>query len=76
MTSDESGSAKIIVIATHSPFAYIYAFFRPTIAINDENHRRPWGKHTFEVPAGSYDVTVSYPWIFSPECGKNSVRLI
>jgi len=28
---------------------------------------------TFFVPPGHYEVSVSYPWIFAPECGKNTI---
>lgn len=31
--------------------------------------------HLFTVSPGDYQVTVSYPWLFASECGKNAVRL-
>jgi hypothetical protein len=72
MVSPRSG---IEVTVTHSPLAFIYHFFTPTIQIDETKERRPWGVHLFPVAPGDYDVTVSYPWLFSPECGKNSVRV-
>ena len=76
MTPDQaSGQAQVFITVSHSPLAYIYALFTPTIAINGERHRRPWGTHRFSLPAGEYVVEISYPWVFSPECGKNSVRV-
>ncbi len=74
MTSDMSNSARVIVDVSHSPLAFIYGCFKPTVTINGERSRRCWGTHSFELPAGSYEIAVSYPWLFAPECGKNSVK--
>jgi hypothetical protein len=65
----------IEVEAGHSALAFFYRFFTPTIAINGRKERRPWGTHIFEVTPGDYDVAVSYPWLLSPECGKNTLRV-
>lgn len=67
-------SATILVTAGHNPLAYIYMFFQPTITINGVAQKRPWGTHSFDVAPGGYEVSVSYPWLFSAECGKNTVR--
>ena len=66
----------IEVTATHSPLAFIYRLFKPTIEINGHKERRPWGVHRFALPPGQYEVSVSYPWLLSPECGKNSVVVL
>src|ERR1039457_524718 len=65
-----SAQSCIEVTVTHSPLAFIYRFFTPTIEINGSKERRPWGVHVFTLPPGDYEVSVSYPWILSPECGK------
>jgi hypothetical protein len=65
----------IEVEAAHSRLAFFYGFFTPTIELNGRKERRPWGTHTFEVAPGDYEVAVSYPWLLSSECGKNSIRL-
>ena len=70
-----SSQSGIEVTVTHSPLAFIYHFFTPTIQINEYKERRAWGVHLFSVSPGDYDVAVSYPWLFSQECGKNSVRV-
>src|SRR5664279_2644483 len=70
-----SAQSCIEVTVTHSPLAFIYRFFTPTIEINGSKERRPWGVHVFTLPPGDYEVSVSYPWILSPECGKNGVRV-
>jgi len=67
-------AARIIVNAGFFPLAYIYAFFTPTITINGYKESRPWGTYIYDVPVGDYEVAVSYPWLFAPECGRNQVR--
>ena len=67
--------AKLRVAATHNPLAFFYSAFTPTITINGVSHRLPWGTHNFDVPPGTCAVSVSYPWLLSAECGKNSVTL-
>lgn len=75
MTQDNSPSALLFVAATHNPLAFFYALFTPTITINGTVYRLPWGTHKFVVPPGAYEVSVSYPWFLSRECGKNTVRV-
>ncbi|HVT79078.1 MAG TPA: hypothetical protein VHM90_00360, partial [Phycisphaerae bacterium] len=65
--------AVIELEISHSPLAFIYSFFTPTVEINGGKQRLPWGNHRFEVSPGVYTVSVSYPWVFAPECGKNTV---
>jgi hypothetical protein len=65
----------IEVEAAHTPLAFFYRFFTPTIELNGRKERRPWGTHTFEVAPGDYVVAVSYPWLLSPECGRNSISV-
>jgi hypothetical protein len=65
----------IEVTAAHSALAFIYALFRPNIEIDGKLEKRPWGTHAFEVTAGPHKVEVSYPWLFSPKCGRSSVEV-
>ncbi|MEO8459222.1 MAG: hypothetical protein ABI451_01730 [Dokdonella sp.] len=67
-------TAHLDVAVTHNPLAFFYGAFTPTVTINGEKQRRPWGTHSFEVSPGAYEVSVSYPWFLSPECGKNTVN--
>jgi hypothetical protein len=67
--------SRLEVTLEHSPLAFIYRFFTPTIQINATKERRPWGVHLFTLPPGDYQVSLSYPWLYSRECGKNSVRV-
>jgi hypothetical protein len=74
MEADGSSEGQVDVIVKHSRLAFIYSLFTPTIAINGQAHKRPWGASSFALPAGRYEVSVSYPWLLAPECGKNSVN--
>jgi len=64
------------VTTGYSPLAFLYAFSTPTITINGTRERRPWGTHRFELPPGTYLVEISYPWLITSECGKNSVEVL
>ena len=70
-----SSGSQLEVTLAHHPLAVFYGLFTPTIVINGIRERRPWGTHQFKLDPGEYEVTVSYPWIFSPECGKNTIRV-
>jgi len=37
--------------------------------------KRPWGTSSFEIPPGKHVIAVSYPWLFSPRCGRNTVEV-
>ena len=75
MSSSDGANTKLTIEIKHSLLAFIYRFFTPTVSINESSYKKTWGKHTFELPPGQYHIEVSYPWIGSSECGKNSVDL-
>ena len=63
----------IEVTTSYPAFAYLYAMSRPTIEIDGDEHREPWGTHTFDVEPGRHVVAVSYPWLFMRRCGRRSI---
>jgi hypothetical protein len=71
--ASDSQSSTVEVQVTHNPLALFYEAFTPTVTINGQKDRKPWGTHVYGLPPGDYEVAVSYPWILS-ECGRNSVR--
>jgi hypothetical protein len=75
MSVDDPATATIEVTIGHSPLAFLYRLFRPNVRLDGELHRRPWGTHAFTVAPGLHTVEVSYPWLFSPECGRNGVAV-
>ena len=66
----------IELTVAHNKLAFIYRRFTPTVEINGVKERRPWGVHRAALSPGAYDVSVSYPWLLNPECGRNTVRVI
>src|SRR6185295_1351166 len=70
---NQDGTIKVSV--AYPRFAFVYRLFTPTIEINGHKERKKWGTHAYRLPPGAYSVSVSYPWLLSPECGKNSVVL-
>jgi hypothetical protein len=63
----------IEVTTSYSALAYMYSLVTPTIEIDDQAHRRPWGTTTFDVAPGTHFVAVSYPWLFFSRCGRSSI---
>jgi len=72
MSADEP-AATIEVTIGHSPLAFLYRLFRPNVRLDGELHRGRWGAQDFTVAPGRHTVEVSYPWLFTPECGRNGV---
>lgn len=70
-----SEQSYIEVTAEHSPWAFVYDWFTPTIEINGTKERKPWGMHVYALPPGDYEVSVSYPWAFQRECGKSAAQV-
>jgi hypothetical protein len=68
-----AADCRIDVDAGHAALAFFYNALMTNININEKSYQRPWGLHSFKAPAGNYEVSVSYPWILSPNCGKNTV---
>jgi hypothetical protein len=75
MAPVNSGLSRIEVVVSYTSLAVIYSFFTPSIVINGQTHRLPWGKHSFELPPGRYEISISYPWLFMSECGKSTVHV-
>jgi hypothetical protein len=61
------------ITVDHHPMGVTYSMITPTISINGVPEKRKWGTHLFQLPPGYYLVEISYPFLFMPECGKNSV---
>jgi hypothetical protein len=71
-----SVSSSIEVTVKHSPLAFIYYLLsKPTIEINGKKERTTWGMHSFVLPPGHYEISVSYFCLFAPECGKSTAEV-
>src|SRR5580700_3564528 len=71
----DSAESIIQIVARYPKFTFMYDWFKPTIEIDGQKHKRRWGTYEFTLPAGSHVVAVSYPWFLASECGKSSVTV-
>ena len=71
----DSAEGVVQVVARYPKFAFVYSWFKPTIEIDGQKHKRRWGTYEFTLPAGSHVVAVSYPWFLTLECGKSSATV-
>ena len=70
---DHAGAINLTV--AHPLFAVFYEDCLPTVEINGTKEGLPWGSYSFALPPGCYEISCSYPWFFSSECGKRTVRI-
>jgi hypothetical protein len=71
-----AGVATVEVVIGYSPLAFFYGLFRPNLRIDGgELQKVTWGKHSFQLASGTHEIAISYPWLFQPECGKNTARV-
>ena len=68
------GRARVEVVTTHSPLAFLYATMRPNVRLDGELHSVAWGTSCFDVAPGRHTVAISYPWLVQ-ECGKAGTEL-
>lgn len=64
------------VTMSYSPLAFLYAFSTPTITINKTREKRPWAHIKSSCRQATISSRCRYPWLITPECGKNSVDVI
>jgi hypothetical protein len=60
--------ALALNLSYHS-LQWIATLLTPKVAINGHVQRRKWGAHLIELPPGHHHVRVSFPYLFSDDCG-------
>ena len=55
------------IIKKFFPLAWILYFLKPNVSINGYAQRSTWGETFHPLPPGSYQVRVSYPYLFIKE---------
>jgi hypothetical protein len=65
----------IEVFATYPSLAVFYSGIGVNIEIDGNLSKHDWGSYSFEVPPGTHEVAVSYPWIFKPKAGRQKVTV-
>ena len=74
-TPDQQIYTGVSVNLRFFPLAFLLYFCTPTVNINGVVQSCPWGNHYFELQPGVYQIRISFPYIFSSECGANSVEI-
>lgn len=49
------------------PLMWILFLITPSVSINGYAEQRKWGRHLWNLPAGTYEVRAWYPYIFRRE---------
>ena len=68
-------TGTIEVVATYPPKAVFYSMIGANIEIDGNLSKHDWGSYSFELPPGTHEVAVSYPWAFKPKCGRQKVTV-
>ena len=56
------------------PLAWVLYLVTPNVSINRQPAQRcPWGRRTFDLPPGTYELHVSFPYMFSDRCGPATI---
>ena len=63
-----AGMGQMVLKTDYFFMQWVLLFVTPKIKINGHEYRKPWGTHTYDLPAGTYDVIVSYPYLFFGDC--------
>ena len=57
------------------PLAWILYFVTPTININGKEFKREWGKNSFDLSPGDYQVKISFPYMGQSDMGANEISI-
>jgi hypothetical protein len=57
------------------PLAWVLYLVTPNVSINRHPTRRPWGRHMFDLAPGTYELHVSFPYMFSDRCGPATLNV-
>ncbi|NUP12737.1 MAG: hypothetical protein HOW73_42395 [Polyangiaceae bacterium] len=48
---------------------FLLLLVTPTVVIDGYPQKRPWGRHFIELAPGTHQLHVSFPYLFSSQCG-------
>lgn len=75
MTQVSAEMSRLVIKVMYSAGGYIMEAVTPSISINGRPFPCKWGTHEFDLAPGVYEIAVSYPWVFSKQCGRAAMRI-
>lgn len=56
--------AYLDITLEYSPLQFILSAVTPTVILNGQRHKVPWGRHVWPMPPGEHVIDVSFPYMF------------
>jgi hypothetical protein len=70
------GDATGILVSTKIfPLAFLLLLFKTNVSIDGVTSVLKWGDHSFAVPPGTHEVSVSFRYLFSSQMGRASLQV-
>lgn len=69
------GQAQLVLDLKYFPLAFIFALFKPKVAINGHEIPAQWGRNAIPLPAGQYHVHVHVPYFLPPQVGPADLQV-
>jgi hypothetical protein len=67
---------RIELTTSFFPLAWILYLVTPNVVIDRQAPQRcPWGRCSFDLPPGSHELHVSFPYMFSDHCGPATIMV-
>ncbi len=57
---------RLVVHTGFFPLMWLLFFVNTVITINGQRSVRPWGSSVFDLPAGDYQVSIAFNYLFGP----------
>jgi hypothetical protein len=69
------GQAQLVLDLKYFPLNFIFALFKPKVAINGHEFPARWGRNAIPMPAGHHHVHVHVPYILPPQIGPADLQV-
>ena len=76
IVAQTGGRGAIALDLGFFPLIWMLYFCTPKIVINGAMERRAWGKHTLPMPAGVYQVTISFQYGLMSNAGSATLAQV
>jgi hypothetical protein len=66
---------RIEINAGFFPLSWILYFVNPVVWINGQRHQARWGRNSFDLPPGQYDVRICFAYMWTDSAGLAQAML-